>query len=258
MYYIYIIENLLDPTKLYVGLTKDPDKRWKRHASNARSSNSRKKSYIHHAIAVHGEDNFAFTIITVCDTLEEAHHLECYWISSLRENNLQLYNLTDGGEVPPTNVVWSDETRRAASERMSGKNNYFYGKQLFGPDNGNYGKKMKPHVKATLLQHRAKLTPQQVQEIRDLYQSGNYTQVVLAKQFGVAPPQIHCIVRNKSWNDGTPEPQTKPRLTPDQVREIRRLYADCKFTGKELGAMFGVSNDHISGIVTRRIWKNVT
>lgn len=45
----------------------------------------------------------------------------------------------------------------------------------------------------------AKLTDDQVREIRRLYASGNYTQKALTKQFGVKIPQISRICRRVLW-----------------------------------------------------------
>jgi len=47
------------------------------------------------------------------------------------------------------------------------------------------------------------------------------------------------------------------KLTEDNVREIRRLYATGDFTQKELALKFGVSQSVVSGIVQRRTWKHV-
>jgi hypothetical protein len=46
---------------------------------------------------------------------------------------------------------------------------------------------------------RAKLTDQQVLEIRRLYSQGGVSQTVLAKKFGVDQTMIGFIVRRVSW-----------------------------------------------------------
>ncbi|WP_460941414.1 hypothetical protein [Sediminivirga luteola] len=45
----------------------------------------------------------------------------------------------------------------------------------------------------------AKLTAQQVSEIRRRYATGGVTQVALAEQFGVDQAHISSIVRRKAW-----------------------------------------------------------
>jgi hypothetical protein len=47
------------------------------------------------------------------------------------------------------------------------------------------------------------------------------------------------------------------KLTEDDVREIRRLYATGNYTLKELAIRFGVSNVAIGYIVWRETWKHV-
>jgi len=47
------------------------------------------------------------------------------------------------------------------------------------------------------------------------------------------------------------------KLTEDQVREIRRLYATENFTQQELALKFGVSRRMVSDIVRRKTWKHV-
>jgi len=47
------------------------------------------------------------------------------------------------------------------------------------------------------------------------------------------------------------------RLTEDDVREIRRLYATGEFTQRELALRFGVNNATICRIVLRKTWKHI-
>jgi len=45
----------------------------------------------------------------------------------------------------------------------------------------------------------AKLTEDEVRQIRKLYATGNYTQTNLSNLFGVSPPQISKIINFKHW-----------------------------------------------------------
>jgi len=45
----------------------------------------------------------------------------------------------------------------------------------------------------------AKLKEKEVIEIREKYKTGNYLQKELANIYGVKPPNINCILHNKSW-----------------------------------------------------------
>lgn len=46
-------------------------------------------------------------------------------------------------------------------------------------------------------------------------------------------------------------------LTPEAVREIRRMYATGNFSQKELAQRFGVSGKSVCHIVHRKTWANV-
>lgn len=47
------------------------------------------------------------------------------------------------------------------------------------------------------------------------------------------------------------------KLTPEQVREVRRLYATKQYTQKDLAALFGVGQPNISYIVRGATWTGV-
>jgi len=58
------------------------------------------------------------------------------------------------------------------------------------------------HKTAGSLNGRAKLTPDQVQEIRTLYDpKAGQTILTLAGRFGVGKSQIYNIVRGREWNE---------------------------------------------------------
>jgi len=62
-------------------------------------------------------------------------------------------------------------------------------------------------------------------------------------------------IRNEKMASGIDNGRAK--LTENQVREIRLLYATGKFSQQELALRFGVSQRTISSVVGRRIWKHV-
>jgi len=47
------------------------------------------------------------------------------------------------------------------------------------------------------------------------------------------------------------------KLTEEQVKEIRRLYATGKFSQRDIGNKFGVTNQQICYIVNRRVWTHI-
>jgi Mor family transcriptional regulator len=133
-----------------------------------------------------------------------------------------------------------------------------YGKQLFGEANGNFGKEMKPHVKETLLKIRRKLTEEQIQEIIILFNTSNYTQTQLSKQFNVSLTQIHRIVKGKSWgNKKHDEILTKKNLIKEDVIKMREEYNSGKFLQKELAIKYNIKENHVNRIINRKKWKNI-
>ena len=56
----------------------------------------------------------------------------------------------------------------------------------------------------------------------------------------------------------TPTPFTPlPKLTTEQVLEIRRLYATGEWTQMKLALRFGLSELLISLIINRKIWRHI-
>jgi len=227
-YYVYQIRNKIN-NKLYVGITINCEKRWRRHCLQA---HHKIKHAIHWAILKYGETNFEFKQTEICSSWDEVCERERFWIKTLKETGHQLYNETDGGEGS-------------------------FGVRRYGSDNPNYGKEMKPHVKQELLKHRRKLNDEQIQEIQSLYSTGNYTQTQLSEQFNVSLTQIHRVVTGKSWGDKNhDEILTKKNLTIEDVNSVKSMYASGDFTQKELGLKFNCTTSHINRIINGKKWIN--
>jgi group I intron endonuclease len=228
-YFLYHIENKING-KLYVGITTNCAKRWRRHVLQAQQ---KIKHAIHWAILKYGVDNFIFKEIEECDSWEHACERERFWIKDLKTNSHQLYNETDGGEGS-------------------------FGVRRYGSDNPNYGKKMKPHVKQNLLKARRKLSDEQIAEIHILFATNNYTQTQLAKQFDISLTQIHRIVKGKSWGNKThDEIITKKNLTIQNVQNIKQMYSSGNYTQKELAKQFNCSLTHMNKILNGKKWKAI-
>lgn len=123
---------------------------------------------------------------------------------------------------------------------------------------------------------RAKLTDEQVREIRRRYTGGWGEQTQLAKEYGVSQMLISQIVRGDIWSHLDPryepkkyEPKpggprrdggaahTRSKLTDDQVREILSRYADGKVSQRTLAEEYGVGRQIVRNIISRRIWKHI-
>ena len=98
---IYKIENNING-KVYIGQSKDIDKRVKHHFTEA-AFNDKNVEYntpLHQAIRKYGSENFTVTILEECPR-QELDSLEIYWIEkceSFDPSSNKGYNLTKGGK----------------------------------------------------------------------------------------------------------------------------------------------------------------
>lgn len=117
MYYLYKISNYVNG-KIYIGLTKNPKRRWQQHKSDAKG---KCKQYIHHAMAKYGIDNFTFEIISSHKILEDADRHEISLINQYNTRNKQYgYNIAVGGEHGMLGFHHSDDAKKKMSESRKG------------------------------------------------------------------------------------------------------------------------------------------
>lgn len=106
---------------------------------------------------------------------------------------------------------------------------------------------------------KAKVTAEDVSEIRRLYAQGNMTQQQLAVLFDLKQITISNIVLHKTWRHlgetQAKEKATKSRLTPDQVRAIRQ--AKSVIARQTLAQQYHLNPSTISSIWSRKIWKDL-
>ena len=113
--YIYKITNLVN-NKIYIGKTKNIEKRWKRHIYLAKTGFKR---HLYEAMRKYGIDNFSIEIIDECKDGEEDIR-EKYWIRKTQSyKNTIGYNKSFGGEGGNT---WSlNNHKKETSEKISEK-----------------------------------------------------------------------------------------------------------------------------------------
>lgn len=113
----------------------------------------------------------------------------------------------------------------------------------------------------------SKLIEDEVVEMRELYNSEDYTYSKLSKKYGTNEGNIGKIIRGEQWAD-TSGPIAQPKtgkgsgngnskLTNNIVVEIRELYATKRYTLKNLGEIFGVGKSMIGYIINGDNWKHV-
>lgn len=117
-----------------------------------------------------------------------------------------------------------------------------------------------------------KLTRQNVQEIRQLWTTGQGSTYQLGTRFHVSGTTIWKIVNNLTWHDPHYTPPVKPphgmvsggrgaangnaRLTWEQVHLIRHRYATGGITQTQLAAEYGVQKMTLSEIIRNVAWRD--
>lgn len=93
---IYKIENLINH-KVYIGQSRNIEKRWNRHKSTILNQNDHNyENPLYRAIRKYGIENFQFSILEKC-SIEELNQKEIYWIN-FYNSFFNGYNLTFGGD----------------------------------------------------------------------------------------------------------------------------------------------------------------
>lgn len=190
MFYIYYIENQING-KIYIGKSserRDKNARWIEHCRDARKN--RTKMPIHRAMKKYGIDNFKYTIFETFSTEFEAMESEKYWIQYLRSQNVELYNISDGGEG------WGSYKRGPRTKEHSAKLKNFQKGHIPWTKGKNIP--LETRKKISLNAKGRKISDSQRIEIKELYASGQYTQHELAVKFNVGPDQISRIINNKT------------------------------------------------------------
>lgn len=128
IYTVYLITNTINEKK-YVGITtKRVQARWNGHLHHGRENNT--PYLIHKALHKYGAENFQFTIIDTCDTIDKLKELEVYYIEKYKsyyiDEGSHGYNMTKGGEVSPMDNA---EIRTKVSETMKSLGDAHWTKQ---------------------------------------------------------------------------------------------------------------------------------
>lgn len=111
--YIYKTTNLLND-KIYIGKKKGE------FTEKYKGSGK----YLKNAINKYGIENFIVEIIEYCETLEEQNEKEKYWITYYRNQNVEMYNISDGGDGGNTFAELADIDRQKRIQKLK-ENSYF-------------------------------------------------------------------------------------------------------------------------------------
>jgi group I intron endonuclease len=188
---IYQIKNKVNG-KIYIGSTNNLNKRWNNHRSKLRNG-EHENSYLQQAWNKYGEDAFEFSVLEEVND-DSRIEREIYYL-----NETKCYERSIGYNFDrnPTD--------------KSGSKNPFYGKkhsqetiekarEIANNRSEELKKKMGLKNKGEKSAH-AKLNWDRVNEIRQLYSSGQHTYRSLGKKFNVAYSTIQAIIEKKSWKE---------------------------------------------------------
>lgn len=116
--YVYLITNSIN-SKLYVGITNSPTKRWNKHTYDTKHNSP---CVIHRAMRKYGIDNFIVSEIKQCSSKEELLESEQFYIKDLKTHvSMGGYNETFGGEAPMLGRKHTPEARKKMSLSQIGK-----------------------------------------------------------------------------------------------------------------------------------------
>lgn len=168
--YLYYILNKLDANAIYIGITSNHKIRWRQHCNAckfAKGSNKR----LYNAINKYGVENFEMKVMEEFENRDDANQREIFLIQDFRNKNYKVYNVSNGGEGR-TGVKVTYENKVKLSKMWRGENSNF-----------------------------SKLNKDQVNEIRSMFNTGNYNKPQLAKKFNVHTSTIRSIILEKSWTN---------------------------------------------------------
>ena len=208
---IYIIKNTIND-KVYIGQAKDPQHRFISHLSRAKTNAD--NSAIHDAIIALGKENFYYEILEY--NIENYNEREQYWIKYYNSMVPNGYNLTIGGEEPPT----------------------FFGE--------NHPRSVISDSDVMKIINDLKYSKLTQKDIANKYNVN--TQMITAINNGITHKIdfIHYPIRESS----------PYHLTIEEVKDIQWLLLNKEFTIKQIAQYFNVSEGTIKHINAGRNYKD--
>ena len=234
---IYKIRNLSND-KCYVGSAANVFKRWRVHKCYLKS-NKHRNVHLQRAWNRHGEQNFVFEVIEEVQDKIKLIEREQYYLDALRpEYNIcaiagsclgikrsaevkqKMSEAKKGEKHPFYGKTFSEEHRQKMSESKMGEKHYLFGKHLSeetrqkmseaqkGERHHCFGKHPSEETKQKMSESKkgeksssAKLTWEQINDIREKYKIGDCSQYKLAKEYNVSRSCIQSVVENRSWKE---------------------------------------------------------
>jgi len=172
-YYIYALQNKIN-LKIYVGQTNNLKKRKREHKAKDRLKT--KGTPIYRAIAKYGFENFEMIPIEEFESTIDVDEAEEFWIQFFETRKREFgYNLASGGRVN-RGFKHTENFKKEKSNQMK----IFF--QTNRPHNISFNEK-------------------QIREIRQLFNTGDFSIRALSLKFNIDKSSISDIIYNKSYQD---------------------------------------------------------
>jgi len=192
---VYMIKNLISG-KIYIGSTKRLVERLSHHRQEL-CQNKHHSIHLQNAWNKDGENKFIFGVIEVIDELTKLTDIEQYYIDKYNASNDNYgYNICP---LARSNLGTKHQKGiEDKKKRMLGEGNNFYNK--------NHSINSRYFI--GLNNCCRKLENNQINIIKTMWLSGNYSQTKIAKIFNVSQPQVSKIINNKArkLNNYVPTP----------------------------------------------------
>jgi len=222
--YVYTITNNIN-NKVYVGLTKCYETRWRQHRQTYLNQNhSEYEKVLYRAFRKYGITNFTFKVIHCDLDVAQVKASEIEAIDDLNSLTSQDgYNVTPGGDlVEPSRVRKGEESYNSklsdkqALDIITRRDNGELQKAVYADYSdvvlfsggfqsiwaGNSWKHLQP---ATIAKRHGRrfLTDCEVRDIRTKVSTKDQSQKSLSKQYGVPTSTISNIINHKTYKDVT-------------------------------------------------------
>ncbi len=121
----------------------------------------------------------------------------------------------------------------------------------------------RPIVKTKREKQEIKLTPNDVNEIRNLYNNNNISQKDLAIKFNVTTSTIGHVINNishfdKEYIKTNNKKSLKRKITEEIVKEIRDEYNNKNISCSQLGEKYGLTSGYVCDIINNKIYCSET
>lgn len=130
---IYAIES--PSGAVYIGQSRDIQKRWKSHLRTPAS----KHTIVHKSLKKYGAEAHKFMILHFLDNEADQNILDSYekeYIKLFKNNGFRVMNISMGGSAPMYGRKHTEEAKAKMSVNNLGANNPRYGKGCFGASSG--------------------------------------------------------------------------------------------------------------------------